>query len=147
MKRFRYRLESYLHLKDKKASDKLVSYAEKIRIRRAVELEIEKSVNHLDSVKKGIEELRKGEFSASNQSYYLAELQRLKKILIDLEKNKISKQQEEAKAREMYMQARSEKEILIKLKEKKRQQFFKDQLKLEQKMLDEVIQSRINHKI
>ena len=122
-------------------------YALAIQERKLAQDRCEDIQNSLEQVHLELNTLRAGAFMPGNQSFYLAEINRLRGVLEEAKKNLSKKQEVEDIKRQAYLKAKSEKDIIEKLKAKKRTQHFKEQIKLEQKMLDELISSRMNFKI
>jgi flagellar FliJ protein len=136
-----------LHLRDKKLQDSLLIYANAIKKRRIVEENLMQERTHLEDVSLAIQQLRASSFSSSSQSAFLSEVKRLNIQIKRLENELSEKLKQEEVVRQKYLQAKSDKDILVKLKERKKAHYFKEQIKLEQKMLDQVVSSRMNYKI
>ena len=147
MKKFKYNLESLLHLRGKKEVDLLQLYASQIRVRVESENKYKKELNRLEIVKDSINNMRSGQFKPADQSYYLSEILRLQKLIDNLLEDLNKKEKNEGIARENYLTARAEKGILEKLKERKRIHHFKEQTKLEQKLLDDIVSSSMTNKM
>ncbi len=144
MKKFKFRLETVLRLKEKNLSDRLIELARISNVLKEEESKLDLTKARIEEIKSNLENLNKG-----NGELNIIEIQSSKGFLIKLSNDirsheqiilQVKKAVEER--RKQVQEALKEKNILEKLREKQEEQHFKEILYKESVELDDIAISR-----
>lgn len=143
MKAFNYRLQSLLEIRDKSREKALEEYGLYVKKRVKIEENCQQIEKQLELARKQLAKEREVNFSAVNQNYYFSSLQNVSKEL-EQEKELLEEAVlEEDIKKKNFLKAKSEADILEKLKIKKKQQHLYTENLKEEKAIDDIINSRL----
>ena len=142
MRAFTFRLETLLHLREMAKEKAVKEYAHSIAIREKTEKQLMNAVKELKDLNLIIGEKRRVGFSGFEQETFNQSVLKAKEHIIDLN-SKVSdrKNIEEAK-RKLFLEADTNCKSLLKLKDKKKEEHLKIEIKKEETALEDVIGAR-----
>jgi len=142
MRAFTFRLETLLHLRELAKEKAIKEYAQSIAKRENTEKQLMNAVKELKDLNLIIGEKRRVGFSGFEQEAFNQSVLKAKEHIIDLN-SKVSdrKNIEEAK-RKLFLEADTNCKSLLKLKDKKKEEHLKIEIKKEETALEDVIGAR-----
>jgi flagellar protein FliJ len=142
MKPFKFKLDAVLKLRDFEKQAAHEAYAQAIKRRREIEDGCQYVSENLKKVQSEISSMRQAVFPAAMQQYFFGALQdlqdQLKKLMLELSK---AEKAEEKKLNE-FLQAKTKVDMLDKLKSKRFEAHFKEELYKEEKEIGDLVNSR-----
>ena len=142
MKAFRFRLETLLHLREL-AKDRTISeYGLSVSRREQAEQKLGEARNGLSELRDEIGTRRSVGFLGNDQEVFNRSLDLAKERIIDCNAKLEEAGRIEVAKRELYLQADSNYQSLLKLKEKKREEHIEYETKKEEMELEDIIGAR-----
>ena len=142
MKAFRFRLESLLHLRGLTREKCLKDYAEAISQRQSQEDRCEQISRRLNNIETSVATQRDQGISGHDQDTFLASIEHARNALTEQREVVARSLAEEKKKKATYLKADMTEKILLRLKERRKEDHLRDQMAKEERALEDVIGSR-----
>lgn len=142
MKAFTFRLESLLHLRESAREKALVGYASSIRDRELVEEKLMKLRLSESKINQEISSLRAKHLNPSKEQSFQKALYSIKNEILDFHKKLEDAKKVECSKKGIFLKADSSHKSILRLKDKQNESHVRNQLKKEERELDDIINSR-----
>ena len=142
MKAFTFRLESLLHLRQSAREKALVSYASSIRDREEVEGKLMKLKSSELKINQEISSSRSCHLNQAKEQSFQNALITVKNSILDFHKKLEDAKRVEIAKKSIFLKADSSHKSILRLKDKQNESHVRNQLKKEERELDDIINSR-----
>ena len=142
MKAFRFRLESLLHLRSLTRERCLKEYAYSINERRCEEERGEELAVRLAKIEASVAARREEGISGHDQAIFLASIEHAKDALGKQREVILQALADEERQRTSYLKSDMDEKILLRLKERRKENHLRDQEVKEERALEDVIGAR-----
>ena len=142
MKKFQFRLEALLTLKESKKEKALEAYALALKKRQDLQIAYENKQNTFETLGSNIASARQQPFAPSTQLSFFQNYLRQKDSLEKQKQDLQTASTEEKSRLNEFIQKKKDCDVLAKLKGKKKQQYFADSLRAEEKQIEDIVNSR-----
>lgn len=138
MKLFRFKLDPLLMLRRSYSARAMEVYSKAMSASREGRRSYEALVVKLSNLNEEMMQRRQAVIDVGKQKEYLDEIKHVREMAYRAKMELEKLEEEEKRELDLYLKAKRDEEVLVKLKEKKSEQHVKDMLKEEEKMLEEI---------
>ena len=142
MKVFRFRLESLLHFRGLTREKCLKDYAQAINKRKSDELRCEQISQRLDDIERSVAAQREQGIAGHDQATFLASIEHARESLKKQREVVAKSLAAEDKSKKSYLEADTAEKILLRLKERRKEEHIRLQEAKEDRALEDVIGAR-----
>jgi len=142
MKRFEFRLQSVLVLRQRLLNEAEQRYTRAISARRDVENQIANAWQRIDRMNQLVVSSREFRFYGASQQAFFDSMKMARVDIRKLEEQLKKVRQQEAVERRKYIEANRNHELLLKLKDKQKESHFQEEILKEQQIQDDLFNAR-----